>query len=289
MKRFLVIIAMVLLAACDRDIHPIEQTILTPDLQDPAAWAEYTAALREYKSGDHNLVYARFDNAPGKAFSEKNFLRSLPDSLDIVAMVNPLSEFDREDLTVVRSKGTRVLLQADCSDLATAAAKVDEALAAIAADGLDGIVISYNGAADAGAQTASAAITAKLAALTGKTLVFEGNAAFIAAADRAKFDFYILDASAYTAHYELSGGFDYLVDFLEIPAAKIIPAVKLSGIIADRSGTGRQATVMAAQEALTRPLAGVAVTDISTDYYSAAMTYPRTRNLINYLNPAQKP
>lgn len=60
----------------------------------------------------HALVYARLDNAPEVSSSEKDFLRALPDSIDLVSMRNAgrLSGFDREDMKLVRTDyGTRVL------------------------------------------------------------------------------------------------------------------------------------------------------------------------------------
>lgn len=50
--------------------------------------------------------------------SEKDFLRALPDSIDLVSMRNAgrLSGFDREDMKLVRTDyGTRVLYYVDAS------------------------------------------------------------------------------------------------------------------------------------------------------------------------------
>ena len=48
--------------------------------QTPEQYAVYTQNLRAYKATKHAVVYARLDNAPDKATSEKFFLRSLPDT-----------------------------------------------------------------------------------------------------------------------------------------------------------------------------------------------------------------
>ena len=73
--------------------------------QNPEQYAVYTQNLRAYKATKHTVVYARLDNAPDKATSEKFFLRSLPDSIDIVSMRNAdrLTDFDREDMAMVRA------------------------------------------------------------------------------------------------------------------------------------------------------------------------------------------
>ena len=85
--------------ACDTDIEPIDQQIIKPDQQDPAQYAAYLAALKAYKASEHYVVYASLANAPAVPGSEKAFLRSLPDSLDIVALENAgnLTEYDIEE------------------------------------------------------------------------------------------------------------------------------------------------------------------------------------------------
>ena len=48
-------------AACSdwTETEAVEQQVQRPADQDPAFWAEYTAALREYKQSEHFLTYAR--------------------------------------------------------------------------------------------------------------------------------------------------------------------------------------------------------------------------------------
>ncbi len=70
------------------------------------------------KQRKHAVVYARLDNAPEVSTGEKDFLRALPDSIDIVTMRNAdrLSEYDREDMKLVREDyGTKVLYYIDCT------------------------------------------------------------------------------------------------------------------------------------------------------------------------------
>ena len=53
-----------------------------PDEQDPELWAQYTAALREYKQSEHTLVFASFANgAPVEM--------CIRDSLQIVPIEDP--------------------------------------------------------------------------------------------------------------------------------------------------------------------------------------------------------
>ena len=118
MIRFLAFCAAVAtFAACNdwTEMETVDSKVEKPWEQDPALWAEYTAALRAYKQSEHFIVYARLHNSPEKASSEQDFMRCLPDSLDIVTLTNAdnFSKFDAEDMDVMREKGTKVLYQVD--------------------------------------------------------------------------------------------------------------------------------------------------------------------------------
>lgn len=288
LKQLIGIFGALALAACDADIEPIDQRFVGVDGQDPVAYAAYMDALRSYKQSAHYVVCARFDNNPAKVTSEKESLRSVPDSLDIVMLANPLSAFDREDLPGVQRKGTKVLLTADCSDPATAVGKVDEALASVSADGLDGVVISFPGAVTDAARTAEAAIAQKLAALGGKTFVFSGNAAFVAAANRDRYAYFLLDATTTENVYVLQGDIDYFTGYLGIPAAKVVPAVTVSGTINDVQSQPQSAASEVARTVMKSALGGIALSGISGDYYDASTIYPRVKATIELLNPAHE-
>lgn len=273
--------------ACDTNMEPIEQRIEQPAEQDPAAWTAYMEALAAYKASDHYTVYARFDNNTGAVTSEKNSLRSMPDSLDIVALVNPLSDYDREDLQVVWQKSTKVLLTADCSDPATAVEAVDKALAAIDADGLDGIVLRYAEVVTHESETAAAAIAAKLDGIGDRMLVFEGNASFAALVGMERFTWFVLDVSAAETVFSLQSEVDFTVDYLGIPARKILPATTPSATIADALLDEVPALAEVARCVMAYgSLGGIAIHDVATDYYDALTIYPRTKEAIHILNPA---
>ena len=82
--------ALLLAAACSdwTETESVENSVRKPWEQDPALWADYTAALRAYKAGSHTLVMASFENGSTNPTSEKDCLRSLPDSLDAVSLTN---------------------------------------------------------------------------------------------------------------------------------------------------------------------------------------------------------
>ena len=147
------------LAACNdwTEMEAVDNNVKKPWEQDPALWAEYTAALRDYKKSEHFIVYARLHNSPEPAASEKDFMRCLPDSLDIVALTNAdnFSRYDAEDMAVMREKGTKVLWQVDYAgraaefaDAAKLGAWLDRVVSSVAANGMDGY--SFTGIPNAG-------------------------------------------------------------------------------------------------------------------------------------------
>ena len=163
-----------------------------------------------------------------------------------------------------------------------------EALASVAADGLDGVVISYSGALTDAARTAEATIAQKLAALGGKTFVFSGNAAFVAAANRDRYTYYLLDATTTENVYVLQSDIDYLTGYLGIPAAKVIPAVTVSEMINDAQSQPQSAASVVAHTVMKSALGGIALSGISGDYYDASTIYPRVKAAIELLNPAHE-
>ena len=92
------------LAACNdwTEMEAVDNNVKKPWEQDPALWAEYTAALRDYKKSEHFIVYARLHNSPEPAASEKDFMRCLPDSLDIVALTNKYINLGQQKFSLVR-------------------------------------------------------------------------------------------------------------------------------------------------------------------------------------------
>lgn len=272
-----------LAAGCDTDIESIDRRTETPD--GSALYAEYLKALVAYKSSEHHIVYARMENAPQQSTSPKDFMRALPDSLDYVALMRPLSKFDREDLPSVQAKGTKVLAAADCSDPTQAAGALDAALAEAARCGLDGVALVFDGPVTDDARTSLAALAAKLATLDGKTVVFDGNPLTVAAADRDRYDFFVYDTSLSESVSALGRDVDYLTDYAGIPARKLLLAAAPSATIIDRQLDAQPALSVVPECVLSfGPLAGLAVHDVTEDYYDPLTNYRQTRLAISVLN-----
>ncbi len=292
-------LALLTAASCSdwTDTEVVDSRVEKPWQQDPALWAEYTAALRSYKQREHFLVYARLHNSPEVATSEKDFMRSLPDSLDIVSLTNGdnFSTFDREDMAIMRQKGTKVLYRVDYAGrageftAATLGAYLDKVVAAVKAENLDGY--SFTGIpsmTDPSAAEAAALIVGKLSAEAGKLLVFEGNPLFVASADHAKVDYFILD----TEHTQTAGDVKLQVlnalNFAAVPAGKIMLAARANAPLTDEARNEYPAIEEMARRVISfGPLAGLACDNIAADYYHADKNYSTIRGAIQTLNPSK--
>lgn len=296
-RLILPVMALLLGASCSdwTETENIESTVRKPWEQDPALWADYTAALRAYKASAHYLSYARLHNSPSPAASEQDFMRCLPDSLDIVTLTNAdnFSAYDVEDMATMHEKGTKVLYQVDYaarkaefSGEAALKAYLDGVIAAVAANGMDG----YSFTADPLDAAATATIVATLSAAKGDTrlLVFEGNPLSVAAADRAKLDFVVLD----TEKAENTTDVQLLVlnatGYAGIAPEKLLLAAEIDAPLQDEDRTEYAAVELMARCVVEYgPLAGFAAYNIAGDYYHADRNYSTIRQAIQMLNPSK--
>lgn len=223
--------------ACDTDIEPIDQQIIKPDQQDQAQYAAYLAALKAYKASEHYIVYASLANAPAVPGSEKAFLRSLPDSLDIVALENAgnLTEYDIEDIPQAQAKGTKILYTVDYNTLAESTDAValgtylDKVIEDVNRYKFDGVTVRYGGAMDAAATQAAATIVSKLSSLTGKILMAEGNPLFIAKESHDAITYFVLTTTDAVNTFNIRSQLAYATDYAGIALEKIIITAEPGG------------------------------------------------------------
>lgn len=296
-RLILPVVVLLLGASCSdwTETENIDNTVLKPWEQDPALWADYTAALRSYKASEHYLSYARLHNSPSPAASEQDFMRCLPDSLDIVTLTNAdnFSAYDAEDMAVMREKGTRVLYQVDYaarkaefSGEAALKAYLDGVIAAVAANGMDG----YSFTTDPLDAAATATIVATLSAAKGDTrlLVFEGNPLSVAEADRAKLDFVVLDTEKAENTTEVQLLVLNATGYAGIAPEKLLLAAEIDAPLQDEDRTEYAAVELMARCVVEYgPLAGFAAYNIAGDYYHAEMNYQTIRTAIQTLNPSK--
>ena len=291
------LVVLLLGASCSdwTETEAIENTVYKPWEQDPALWADYTAALRAYKQSEHYLSYARLHNSPAQAASEQDFMRCLPDSLDIVSLTNAdhFSAYDAEDMAVMREKGTKVLYQVDYAarkaefaDAAALASYLDGVIASVAANGLDG----YSFTADPldAAATASIVATLSAAKTEGQLLVFEGNPLSVAAADREKLDYVVLDTEKAENTTDVRLQVLNATGYAGIPANRLLLAAEIDAPLQDADRTEYAAVELMARCVVEYgPLAGFAAYNIAGDYYHADRNYSTIREAIQTLNPSK--
>lgn len=296
-RLILPVVVLLLGASCSdwTETENIDNTVLKPWEQDPALWADYTAALRSYKASEHYLAYARLHNSPSPAASEQDFMRCLPDSLDIVTLTNAdnFSAYDAEDMAAMHEKGTKVLYQVDYaarkaefSGEATLKTYLDGVIAAVAANGLDG----YSFTTDPLDAAATATIVATLSAARsdGQLLVFEGNPLSVAEADRAKLDFVVLDTEKAENTTEVLLQVLNATGYAGIAPEKLLLAAEIDAPLQDADRTEYAAVALMARCVVEYgPLAGFAAYNIAGDYYHAEMNYQTIRTAIQTLNPSK--
>lgn len=280
------------------DTEAVENNVIKPWEQGPELWAQYTQMLRDYKQREHFLVIAHFDNAPKVATGEKDFMRGLPDSLDMVILTNAdnFSRYDAEDMATMREKGTKVLYQVDyagrmeeLSDAAKLGSYLDKVVASVRENGMDGYSftgIPYEG--DVARTEAAALLVQKLSADEQKTLIFEGDPTFVAEADRAKVDYFVLNTENTENVTDVKMQVARALGYLTIPASKLLLAADVAAPIMDEEKVEQNAvTELTARVVSLGPLCGLAVHNVKKNYYSAERNYPLLCEAIQTLNPSK--
>lgn len=291
------LLAALLLSCADwRDVRPLDLDIRLPEQEAPALWETYQASLRAYKQRPHTLLYARLANAPEKAVNERSFLRSLPDSLDIVTLTNAdrFSAFDAEDMAWMKAVGTKVLYLVDLAlspDAAALKASLDRAVASVRGNGLDGYACTAAFKLDDPAHAALVSTlvsTLRDARADGQLLVFEGDPLAVPAELRDGIDRFVLSTQTLENTYDITRAVRSAMDRCGLPASRLLLAATVGGEVADE----HKATHPAVEELAGRVvsygnLAGLAVFNAEADYYHFGGNYTSVRAAIQQLNPSK--
>ncbi len=282
----------------------VDMEIRNPKEQDPTLWARYMETLRTYKQSAHFITYTRFDNAAEKPVNEGAYLRSLPDSLDIVSIANSdrITDYDREDIPLLQEKSTRVLYLVDYAaqsgtlpDAAKLGAYLDKAVASAAELKLDGFAFTgiplYGGSEAELSWRAEAAklIVSKLSAAAGqdKLLVFEGDPAFLDKADLPKLDWIVLNTADTDNITELKLRVARALSYSGLGKEKLLLGAKMGNQITDENNVEQDAiAAMPDRVASLGPLGGLAIYAVGDDYYHEKMNYGTIRTAIQLMNPS---
>ena len=301
------LLALLLTASCSdwKDIESVDIAPKPAKEQNPELWARYMESLRIYKQErPHYITYGSFDNGVEQSKNEGAYLRSLPDSLDMVVLANSenITDYDREDIPLLQEKSTKVLYRVDyasqiatLSDAGKLGAFLDKAIATADELNLNGFVFTgsplYSGTeADLAARKEAARlIVAKLSAAASgdKILILEGDPAFVETADIEKLDYIVLntvDINNITTLKLLVAG---LLDNKALPKDKLLLAAKINNQMTDETNVKQDAvTIMTDRVASLGPLGGLAIYSVGDDYYQTKMHYAITRTAIQSMNPS---
>lgn len=302
MKRIIFTITLLccILAACSdwTENETVDLKTTRPSDENPELVAHYRAALRDYKAREHFLVIAHFDNAPAVATGERDFMRGLPDSLDMVLLTNAdnFSEYDAEDMAVMREKGTKVIYRVDYAarmeeftDASALGAYLDQVVARAREYGMDGY--SFTGIpreGDPARAEAAALLVSKLAAEDEKVVIFEGDPTFVPVADREKIDYYVLNTEATDNVTEVKMQVALALGYAAVPASKLLLAADVAAPILDEEKEEQNAVEeLTGRVVSLGPLCGLAVHNPQRNYYSAERNYPLICEAIQALNPSK--
>lgn len=144
--------------------------------QNPQLYADYIRDLKNYKAGEHKLVFVSFDNPVGNPSNQVERLIAIPDSVDFVCLNNSenLSNETQVEMVKIREKSIRTLSiinyesleqewnkkAKENSELTEEDAqkylneRTDAMLALCDSYGYDGILIDYTGLSMVGMQEA---------------------------------------------------------------------------------------------------------------------------------------
>ena len=166
---------------------------------------------------------------------------------------------------------------------------LDRVVSSVAANGMDGY--SFTGIPNAGdpaAVQAAALIVSKLSADESKLLVFEGNPLFVAEADRAKVDYFILDTEKTEDVGDVKLQILNATGYAAVPASKLLLAAEAGAPLKDEDRVEYAAVEEMSRRVIAYgPLCGLGAYNIGNDYYNADMNYKMIRQAIQTLNPSK--
>lgn len=273
--------------------------------QNPELWARYMEALRTYRQSEHFITYGSFDNGTEKPKNEGAYLRSLPDSLDIVTPTHPesLTSYDCEDILLLQEKSIKVLYLVDytaqmstLTDAAKLGAWLDKAIATASQLGMNGFAIKgtplYGGTEveQAARREAAKLIVSKLSAglRDDDLLIFEGDPAFVDTDDLDKLDYVVLNTATIANAVDLKLYVTNVINNLALAKDKLLLSAKVGSKLVSEEGDKLDAVANMTDRVISvGPLGGLAIYNLSDDYFHTGMNYEVTRKAIQMMNSSR--
>ena len=106
---------LIVAASCKEWVTPQPMPIKTNSIQstNPELYDQYCQAVRNYKKGDHKLMYISFDNSTENPVNGSQTFHYLPDSVDIVELIHPVMyDWTRQEMDELKAKfNTRFVIR----------------------------------------------------------------------------------------------------------------------------------------------------------------------------------
>ena len=294
------------------NFHP-----LTPEQQDPVAYAEYLEGVKAYKQTEHYVMIATMKGTPSYPSSQSQHIMAMPDSADYVCVKveDKLHEVIAAEIpAVLEKKGTKTLVYVDYAVIAEAwtaledqradkgeAPGTDEELAAFFKEqaeaqiarcneyGFGGLMVSFQGTKTGSAAISQAAyidaVKAFHEANPEKELVFRGAARNVIDQEFLKEFKYIIIVAGEERKLSLLPGRilgstapkDRVIIELTVPSADIPEQVGMSPIEAAN-------WAWTEAESTSFTLRGLCVENAHDDYFCKDMAFMNIRTAIAILN-----
>ena len=113
------------LASCAKwtETEPIKVTYETIQTKNPELYAKYLQSLRDFRTEEHPVLIAKFDNVPTVPAARSEHINALPDSIDYVVLTNSAEVSDAmvaEAAQIEEQKGILTLAEVDLEGFAGA-------------------------------------------------------------------------------------------------------------------------------------------------------------------------
>lgn len=294
------------------NFHP-----LTPEQQDPVAYAEYLEGVKAYKQTEHYVMIATMKGTPSYPSSQSQHIMAMPDSADYVCVKveDKLHEVIAAEIpAVLEKKGTKTLVYVDYAVIAEAwtaledqradkgeAPGTNDELAAFFKEqaeaqiarcneyGFGGLMVSFQGTKTGSAAISQAAyidaVKAFHEANPEKELVFRGAARNVIDQEFLKEFKYIIIVAGEERKLSLLPGRilgstapkDRVIIELTVPSADIPEQVGMSPIEAAN-------WAWTEAESTSFTLRGLCVENAHDDYFCKDMAFMNIRTAIAILN-----
>lgn len=117
-------VALLTMSACSdwTETESIKMDYTTLEETNPELYKAYLKSLRDYRTSEHKVVIAKFDNKAEAPVGQAAHIANLPDSVDYVILTNPetINDATLGEMSKIRTdKGTKTLFQVDYKSLET--------------------------------------------------------------------------------------------------------------------------------------------------------------------------